>query len=60
MNFVNQIHVWLYKQNMDAQFPFQKMIILFQEVNTSGISLTNRHLLVLDGHGSHVTLHAIE
>jgi hypothetical protein len=26
----------------------------------SGISITNGHLLILDGHGSHVTLEAIE
>ncbi len=26
----------------------------------SGISLSNKHLLILDGHGSHVTLETIE
>jgi hypothetical protein len=55
-----QGHVWLYKQNMDAQFPFQIMTIFFQEVNTSGISSTNRHLLVLNEHKFHVTPKTIE
>jgi hypothetical protein len=55
-----QGHVWLYKQNMDAQFPFQIMTIFFQEVNTSGISLTNRHLLVLNEHKFHVIPKSIE
>jgi hypothetical protein len=32
----------------------------FQEVKVVGISLTNRHLFILDGHGSHDTLKAIE
>jgi hypothetical protein len=52
--------VYGYKQNMDAQFPFQRMTIFFQEVNTSEISLTNRHLLVLDEHKFHVTPKTIE
>jgi hypothetical protein len=39
---------------------FFLFFIFFKRSIPSGISLTNRHLLILDGHGSHVTLEAIE
>jgi hypothetical protein len=32
----------------------------FKRSVPSGISLSNRHFLIIDGHGSHVTLEAIE
>jgi hypothetical protein len=41
-------------------FLFTKFFSLFKRLMPSGISLTNRHLLILDGHRSHVTLEVIE
>jgi hypothetical protein len=41
-------------------FLFTNFFSLFKRLMPSGISLTNRHLLILDGHRSHVTLEAIE
>lgn len=38
-------------------FPIQK---IFKSFIPCGIFLTNCHLLIMDGHGSHVTLEAIE
>jgi hypothetical protein len=34
-------------------------LMLFKNLILGGISQSNRHLLILDGHGSHVTLEAI-
>jgi len=39
---------------------FKEFLSFFKRFILSGISLTNRHLFILDGHGSHVTLEAIE
>jgi hypothetical protein len=41
-------------------FLFKKFLSFFKRCIPSGISITNKHLLILDGHGSHVTLEAIE
>jgi hypothetical protein len=41
-------------------FLFKDFMYFFKRSIPSGISITNRHLLILDGHGSHVTLEAIE
>jgi len=35
---------------------FKDFLYFFKRLILSGISLTNRHLFILDGHGSHVTL----
>jgi hypothetical protein len=45
---------------MHDYLPFQRASIFFQRSIPSGISLTNKHLPILDGHGSHVTLETIE
>jgi len=39
---------------------FKEFLSFFKRSIRSGISLTNRHLFILDGHGSHVTFVAIE
>jgi hypothetical protein len=39
---------------------FKEFFSFFKRSILGEISLTNRHLLILDGHGSHVTLEAIE
>jgi len=44
------------KQGMDDKFHVQKKVIII----LGGISQTNHHLLILDGHGSHVTLKTIK
>ncbi len=41
-------------------FLFKELLVFFKKSIPSGESFTNRHLLALDGHGSHVTLEAIE
>jgi hypothetical protein len=47
-------------RNMDDQFLF-KLCLFFQDVRrSSGTSLTNNHLQVLNVHGFHVTLEASE
>jgi hypothetical protein len=40
-------------------FLFKEFLPFFNRL-VSGVSFTNRHLLIMDGHGSHVTLEAIE
>jgi hypothetical protein len=39
---------------------FKELLYFFKRSIPNGISLTNRHLLILDGHGSHVTFETIE
>jgi IS4 transposase len=41
-------------------FLFKEFLSFFKRSIPSGISITNRHLFILDGHGSHVALEAIE
>jgi hypothetical protein len=42
-------------------FLFKEFLFFFSKrIMLSGISLTNKHMLILDGHGSHVTLEPIE
>ncbi len=39
---------------------FKEFPSFFKRLILGGIFLTNHHLLILDGHGSHVTLQTIE
>jgi len=41
-------------------FLFNEFMSFFKRSIPSGISITNRHMLILDGHGSHVTLEEIK
>jgi hypothetical protein len=41
-------------------FLFKEFLSFFKRFILSGISSTNKHLLILDEHGSHVTLEVIE
>jgi len=41
-------------------FLFKEFLSFFKRFISSRISITNRHPFILDGHGSHVTLEAIE
>jgi hypothetical protein len=45
---------------MDDQFLVQGIIVFLPKVNTKWISSIDKHLLILDGHESHVTLIAFE
>jgi hypothetical protein len=47
-------------KGMDDGFPIQKVPFIFQEVSSRWYLPTNCYLLVLDGHGPHVTLKAIK
>jgi hypothetical protein len=41
-------------------FLFKEFLFFFKRFIPSGISITNKHLLILDGHGSHVTIETIK
>jgi len=46
---------------MDDNPPFKGIFVFFMKKGLpSGTCISNRHLLILDGHGFHVTLEAIE
>jgi hypothetical protein len=47
------------KRSLDDFFLFKKFLSFLKKYVLGGVSFTNKHLLVLDGHGSHVTLEAI-
>jgi hypothetical protein len=47
-------------KGMDDYPSFSKSLSFLKMSIPSGISITNKHQLILDGHGSHVTLEAIE
>jgi hypothetical protein len=47
-------------KGMDDYLPFQRVFVFFKRFIPSGMSITDRHLLILDGHGSHVTFEVIE
>jgi len=51
---VMQTKVWM------TSFLFKEFFSFFNDSIPGGISQTNCHLLILDGHGSHVTLKALE
>jgi hypothetical protein len=38
---------------------FKEFLSFFKKIVPCGVSFNNRHLLVLDGHGNHVTLETI-
>ncbi len=44
----------------ETNFLFKLLLFFFKRLIPSGISFVTRHLLILDGHASHVTLKAIE
>jgi hypothetical protein len=45
---------------MDDYLPFQGVFVFFKSFIPSEISLTNKHLIILNGHASHVTLETIK
>jgi hypothetical protein len=48
-------------KGVDDKFPLPKNLSsFFKDYVLGGISQTNCHLLILDGHGLHVTLEALE
>ncbi len=59
LNFVNHGLAWQFKKCLNYFFLFQGVPFFFKKFVKNGVSFTNRHLLVLDGHGSHVTLKVV-
>jgi hypothetical protein len=56
-----KIGTWVeIQKTMDDIFLFKKFLSFFKQSITSGIFTTNSHLLIPNGHGSHVTLEAKE
>jgi len=47
------------KEGIDEFFLFKKFLFFFKRFVPSAVSTTNWHLLVLNGHGSHVTLEVV-
>ncbi len=47
------------KKDMETYFMFKEFLSFFIKSIIIGISQSNHHLLILDGHGSHVILEAI-
>jgi hypothetical protein len=47
-------------KSMDDYIYFQRFYFISKRFILGGISLTNKHMFILDGHGSHVTFEAIE
>jgi hypothetical protein len=41
-------------------FLFKEFLAFFKKSIPNGMSFTNQHLLILNGHGNHVTLETIE
>ncbi len=48
------------KQTWMTCFMFKELFSFFMKSILGGISQFNHHLLILNGHGSHVNLEAIE
>jgi hypothetical protein len=48
------------KRTWMITFLFKEFLSFFNKLVPSGVSLNNQHLLILDGHGNHVTLKVIE
>jgi hypothetical protein len=48
------------KKGLDDSLPFQVMASFFLQIYSKGVSQENQHLLIMDGHGFHVTIQALE
>jgi len=59
-NFANLELAWQCKKKLGRPLFFSKSLSFSKRSIPGRISLTNRHLLIVDGHSSHVTLEAIE
>jgi hypothetical protein len=47
------------KRTWMTTFLFKEFLSFFNKLGPGGMPLNNQHLLILNGHGSHVTLKAI-
>lgn len=54
MFMAKQTKTWM------TNFLFKEFLFFFKRLVLNGISLTNKQLFILNGHGSHVALKAIE
>jgi hypothetical protein len=60
-NNVSQDLVWkCRKKTWMTCYLFKQFVFFFIRSILGGLSQHNKHLLILDGHGSHVTLEAIK
>jgi hypothetical protein len=48
------------KKKRMITFLFKEFLFFFKKLVRGGMFFTNQHLLILDGHGNHVTLEAIK
>jgi len=53
------MHVYA-KKNMDDYIPFKEWLVFFNRSMQRGNSQENHHILILDGHGSHVTMEVVK
>lgn len=63
-NYIKDCNLGIYmvvqKQTWMTCFMFKELFSFFMKSILGGISQFNHHLLILNGHGSHVNLEAIE
>ncbi len=48
------------KEGMDDFFLFKEFLSFFKRFVPNGVFTTNQHLLILNSHGSHITLEVVE
>jgi hypothetical protein len=48
------------KKGLDDSLPFQVVVSSFLQICSRGVFQENQHLLILDGHGFHVTIQALK
>jgi len=60
-NFANQELTWQCKRELGCFLScLRRFLAFFDKLVLSGMSMTNQHLLILNGHANHVTLETIE
>jgi len=47
-------------KNLDDNLPFQLMAGFFLQIYSRGFLKETQHVLILNGHGSHVTIQALK
>jgi hypothetical protein len=57
---INLEHVWKSKPKHEQQVSYSKNLSFFKRSIPGGLFPINRHLLALNGHGSHVSLEVIK
>jgi hypothetical protein len=60
LNFAKQVHAWQYKKTWMTFFCLKSSFLSSNSLIPSGSFTTNCHLVILNGHGTHVTLESIK